>query len=128
MRDMQALNKLIEKKPQYPIEAYLFVLEALFHTRKKLKREKHVSGQELLEGIRDLALSRYGSMTKMVFEHWGIKRTIDFGKIVFNMVYEKILSKTKDDKLDDFNDVYDFDEAFIKNYHFEIKETKSTEK
>jgi len=128
MRDIQALLKIIENDRRYPIEAYYFVLEALFYTRKKLKKEKHVTGQELLGGIKDLALKRYGSMSKAVFEHWGVTKTIDFGNIVFNMVNEKILSKTEEDSLVDFQDIYDFDEIFVKNYHFEIEEKTNGKK
>jgi uncharacterized repeat protein (TIGR04138 family) len=67
-------------------------------------------------GIKDLALQRYGSMAKVVFEHWGVAATIDFGNIVINMVNENLLSKTPDDKLEDFENVYDFDEVFVKQY------------
>jgi len=125
MSDIQTLRKIVEKNPRYPVEAYLFVLEALFCTRKKFKKEKHVSGQELLEGIKDLALNRYGSTAKMVFNHWGIKKTVDLGDIVFNMVNAKLLSKTEEDSLDDFKDVYNFEDVFIKEYQFEIKVLKN---
>ena len=128
MSDIQTLRKIVEKDPRYPVEAYLFVLEALFCTRKKFKKEKHVSGQELLEGIKDLALNRYGSTAKMVFNHWGIKKTVDLGDIVFNMVNAKLLSKTEEDSLDDFKDVYDFEDVFIKDYQFEIKVLKNGNK
>ena len=128
MSDIQTLRKIVEKNPRYPIEAYLFVLEALFCTRKKFKKEKHVSGQELLEGIKDLALNRYGSTAKMVFNHWGIKKTVDLGDIVFNMVNAKLLSKTEEDSLDDFKDVYNFEDVFIKDYQFEIKVLKNGNK
>lgn len=128
MSDIQTLRKIVEKDPRYSVEAYLFVLEALFCTRKKFKKEKHVSGQELLEGIKDLALNRYGSTAKMVFNHWGIKKTVDLGDIVFNMVNAKLLSKTEEDSLDDFKDVYNFEDVFIKDYQFEIKVLKNGNK
>ena len=128
MRDIQTLLRIVEKDHRYPIEAYYFVLEALFYTREKLKKEKHVTGRELLGGIKELALKRYGSMSKAVFEHWGVKKTIDFGNIVFNMVNEKILSQTEEDSLTDFKDIYDFDEIFVKNYQFEVKERKNAKK
>ncbi len=128
MSDIQTLHKIVEKDPRYPVEAYLFVLEALFCTRKKFKKEKHVSGQELLEGIKDLALNRYGFTAKMVFNHWGIKKTVDLGDIVFNMVNAKLLSKTEEDSLDDFKDVYNFEDVFIKDYQFEIKVLKNGNK
>ena len=128
MDDVQALHEIIKRDPRYAIEAYLFVLEAVFYTRKKLNKEKHVTGRELLGGIKALALKYYGSTAKMVFEHWGIKKTIDFGNIVFNMVNEKVLSKTEEDSIDDFKDVYNFDEVFVRDYQFEIKESKNGRK
>jgi len=128
MNDIENLSKIVEKDPRYPIEAYLFVIEALFYTRKNLGIKGHVTGKQLLEGIKDLALQRYGTMTKMVFEHWGIKETIDFGNIVFNMVNEKVLGKTEKDKLDDFKDIYDFDEVFVKNYKLDVRGFKNVKK
>ncbi len=120
MDNIQSLRRITERDTRYPIEAYLFVLEALFHTRRIFKKEKHASGKELLEGIKDLALSRYGSMAKIVFEYWGVKNTIDFGHIVFNMVDENILSKTTDDKLSDFENVFDFNDVFDKGYTIRV--------
>jgi len=120
MEEIIALRKIVEKDSRYALEAYLFVLEAVFFTRRKFKINGHVTGQQLLEGIKDLAQKRYGLMAKVVFEHWGITKTLDFGNIVFNMVNEKILGKTEEDRLDDFNDVYDFDEVFVKNYPLQV--------
>lgn len=128
MKDVKNLAKIVEKDPRYPVEAYLFVIEALFYTREKLELEGHVTGKQLLEGIKDLALQRYGTMTKMVFEHWGVKETIDFGNIVFNMVNEKVLGKTEEDKIDDFKNIYDFDEVFVKNYKLDVKDFKNVKK
>ncbi len=82
--------------------------------------KKHVTGKQLLEGIKELALKRFGALAKMVFEHWGVRETIDFGNIVFNMVEEGILSKTEEDSIEDFRNVYDFEEVFVKNYKFEF--------
>lgn len=120
MDNIQSLRRITERDTRYPLEAYLFVLEALFHTRRMFKKEKHTSGRELLDGIKDLALSRYGSMAKIVFDYWGIRETIDFGHIVFNMVDENILSRTADDKLSDFEKVFDFEDVFEKGYRINV--------
>jgi uncharacterized repeat protein (TIGR04138 family) len=120
MRDHQNFKNIVEQDARYTIEAYIFVLEALQYTRKKIHAKGHVTGQQLLEGIKDLALERYGSMAKMVFEHWGVAKTIDFGNIVINMVNEKILSKTPEDKLEDFKNVYNFDDVFVKEYQLKL--------
>lgn len=117
-------DRILEKDPRYKIEAYIFVLEALYYAHTKFKVEKHVTGRQLLEGIKELGLKRFGPMTKMVFEYWGVKKTIDFGNIVFNMVNEGILSKTEEDKIEDFEDVYDFEELFVKNYKLDFDDKK----
>ncbi|MGB9719869.1 MAG: Minf_1886 family protein [bacterium] len=113
-------DRMLQKDPRYRLEAYIFVLEALHYARGKFNVEKHVTGKQLLEGIKELAIKKYGTMAKMVFEHWGVKKTVDFGNIVFNMVQEHVLSKTEEDKLEDFNEVYDFEEVFVKNYEFDF--------
>jgi uncharacterized repeat protein (TIGR04138 family) len=125
MNDIKTLQQIVEKDPRYPMEAYAFVLEALFYSREKLKIRGHVTGQQLLEAIRDLARERYGLMAKMVFAHWGITKTIDFGNIVFNMVKGKMLGKTAEDRIGDFKDIYDFDEVFVKNYPLDVEGFKN---
>ncbi len=106
------VEKITEKDPRYKSDAYEFLMQALFYTQKKLKRKGHVSGRELSEGIREFALEQYGPMVKTVFGHWGIKKTDDFGEIVFNMVDNELLGRTEEDSRNDFKDIYDFDEVF----------------
>ncbi|MCX8157741.1 MAG: hypothetical protein N3J91_15070 [Verrucomicrobiae bacterium] len=115
----EELEKILERDPRYDREAYHFVREALEHTQKMLKgrgrtrtETRHVTGQQLLEGIRELALQQFGPMAITVFEEWGIHRCEDFGEIVFNMVEQGLLSKTKEDSRADFQGGYDFDTAF----------------
>jgi uncharacterized repeat protein (TIGR04138 family) len=72
----------------------------------------HVSGQELLSGIREFALRQFGPMALTVLEEWGVKRCEDFGEIVFNMIESGLLAKTAEDSRDDFKGGYDFMEAF----------------
>jgi uncharacterized repeat protein (TIGR04138 family) len=81
------------------------------------KPERHVSGQELCEAIRQYALHLYGYMAKTVLNSWGLHTTGDFGEIVFSLVRAKQMRKTPHDRREDFDDVYDFDEAFRKNFH-----------
>ncbi|MCX7995894.1 MAG: hypothetical protein N3A65_09040 [candidate division WOR-3 bacterium] len=122
MSENSPLTRILQKDPRYRLEAYIFVLEALYYAREKFKVKKHVTGQQLLEGIKELALDRFGALAKMVFEYWGVKETIDFGNIVFNMVEEGILSKTENDSIEDFKNIYDFEEVFVKNYKFEFND------
>jgi len=116
-----ALAKIQAKDPRYHREAYLFVREALDHTQKAIaknprSRIRHVSGQELLEGIRAFALQQFGPMAKSVLAEWGICRCEDFGEIVFNMVEVGWLAKTNKDSRADFENGYDFDAAFRKPF------------
>ncbi len=108
----QAVERICLKDKRYHPDSYEFVLQALTFTQKEFKKNSHVSGKELLEGIRKFALEQYGSMARTVLQHWGITRTSDFGNIVFNMIEGKLLSKTEDDTKNDFDDVYDFSAAF----------------
>ena len=73
---------------------------------------RHVSGTELLEGIRRFALAEFGPLAMTVLNHWGISKTVDFGHLVFNLVEKGVLGKTSDDKLEDFADGYEFEHAF----------------
>ena len=109
-------ERILKKDKRYKLEAYTFVLSALNYTLNKIGTKRHLTGQELLLGIKDLAKEQYGLMAKEVLAHWGVHETIDFGHIVFNLIEAKLLSKTDEDKLDDFKDVYDFNEAFVKDY------------
>jgi len=126
------LPEVVEKDPRYPLEAYDFLFEALRHTLHMLGREpaqgatidpdSHVSGPQLLEGVRDLALREYGLMARTVFRMWGINRTADFGELVFNLVEANLMSKTPSDSREDFADVYDLDEVLVRDYKIDVRE------
>jgi uncharacterized repeat protein (TIGR04138 family) len=92
------------------------VLSALNHVLERLPEPRHISGQELAVGVRDLALERFGPMARTVLEHWGIQETRDVGRIVFALVEFNVLIKQEEDSLADFANVFDFDEAFQTNY------------
>lgn len=115
------LDKILAGDPRYQRDAYLFVREALDFTQKKLTKSergtvRHISGQELLDGIRDYALGQYGPMAHSLLTEWGVQRCEDFGEIVFNLVEWNILSKTEKDSREDFKGGYDFREAFIRPF------------
>lgn len=87
----EAIEFIRAKDPRYQAEAYSFVREALDYTQKNIARDKagtvrHVTGQELLTGIRDFALAQFGPMAMMLLNEWGVQNCQDFGEIVFNMV------------------------------------------
>jgi len=118
----ESVEQIAAGDPRYQRDAYFFVREALDHTQKRTGKAPaqdevcHVSGQELLDGIRDYALQQFGPMTLSVLEAWGIQRCEDFGEIVFNMVETRLLAKTEQDSREDFKSGYDFHEAFRKPF------------
>ena len=117
----EALELIRAKDPRYPRDAYLFVREALDYTQKHIGKDnkgriRHVTGKELLNGIRDYALEQFGPMAITVFDEWGIRTGRDFGEIVFNMVDFGLLAKTDTDSRTDFEGAYDFHEAFRKPF------------
>lgn len=123
------LEELIHRDPRYAYEAYEFVFAALSHTQemlgqarsgKETEEENHVTGPQLLAGVRDLALREYGLMARTVFRMWGINRTDDFGEIVFNLVEAGLMSKTAEDERRDFQAVYDLDDALTRDYRIDI--------
>jgi len=110
------IKHLAETDPRFRPEAYLLVLAALEDLIRTIGRKRHVSGQELCEGIRRYVLKEYGLMSKLVLESWGCRSTDDFGHIVYNLISVNMLSRTETDRIEDFHDVYDFDHAFTLDY------------
>lgn len=111
------LNKMVEETPRYHRDAYLFLREALEFTQKSVGKTnrnmvRHITGQELLNGIREYALAVYGPMAITVLQEWGITSCEDFGNMVFKMVENNLLRKTEQDSPADFKNGYSFDEAF----------------
>jgi uncharacterized repeat protein (TIGR04138 family) len=127
----EAVELILAKDSHYTREAYTFVREALDFTQKLVGKEsrgqiRHVSGQELLNGIRQFALQQFGPMAMTVFEEWGINNCRDFGEIVFNMVEIGLLAKTDKDTRDDFKNGYDFTDAFRKPFWPQNKSNPET--
>ncbi|MDP3041511.1 MAG: hypothetical protein Q8N62_02075 [Candidatus Omnitrophota bacterium] len=106
------VEKICLQDKRYKPDAYEFVLTGLGFTQKKLKKIAHVNGAQLARGLRDYAINQYGALSGRVLTYWGINQTQDFGNIVFNLIEKKLLSKTKEDSLLDFDAVYDFKAAF----------------
>lgn len=115
---LAAVEAVAEEDGRFHKAAYFFVYDALQYTVEKMgktplpKEQRHVSGRDLLGGISEYGLNQFGPLTRAVFAHWGLHQTRDFGQIVFNLVNAELMSKTPEDCLDDFVDVYDFDEEF----------------
>jgi len=122
------LEEIVEEVGLYPIEAYEFVHNGLGYTVNKLhgnkkdpKASRHVSGRDLCDGLREYALSKWGLMARTVLARWNIRKTYDFGRIVFAMVDNGLMQKTDEDTIDDFRDVFDFKTAFDAGYRIEMR-------
>lgn len=113
---LELLETLAQRSGRFRAEAYVWVLHVLEHTRTALARKDHISGRELLEGHRTLAIQEYGPMAFEVFRHWGLECTRDVGEIVFDLVDAELLRKTAEDTLADFEDIYDFHETFVERF------------
>jgi uncharacterized repeat protein (TIGR04138 family) len=113
-------KRATSKAGPYPIEAFNFVRDGLNYTVDRVHQEpcpvppdsRHISGRQLSMGLRDYAIERFGMLAPEVLSYWHIRRTEDFGRIVFAMIDLGLMSKTEDDTLEDFRGVYDFEEAF----------------
>ena len=117
----EALAAIIAQDPRYTEGAYLFVREALDFTMKELSKPaagegRHVSGAELLDGVRKLALREFGPMARTVLASWGIRASVDVGHVVFNLIRHAVLGKSDRDSLEDFANGYAFEDAFVKPY------------
>jgi len=116
----EAVEHLTVQDPRYHRDAYYFIREALDQAVKLRKRQVgeagHVTGQQICEGAKQVALKAYGPMVATVLDFWGIKRTEDFGEIVWNLIDLGVFGKTETDSRKDFENVYSFQEAFVEPY------------
>ncbi len=110
------MDRIRLRESRFDERAYLFVLAALEFVQQRLPERRHLTGRELAEGCRDMALVRYGVLARTVFEHWGIRTSADIGEVVFTLVDTGLLMSQPQDSKDDFIDVFDFDTAFDRNY------------
>ncbi len=127
--EKQSMEEVILSEGRYPPEAYGFLHEGLSHAAKKVHGvpaaqtgEHHVTGQEICEALRELAIERWGMMAKTVLEKWNIRATTDFGNMVYLMIEHGFMHKTEDDFIEDFRDVFDFHKAFGTEGQIELRE------
>jgi uncharacterized repeat protein (TIGR04138 family) len=114
----EGVTEIAKHDDRYSKEAYFFVSESLSFTQKMLDRKGHVTGRELLEGVKRYALDEFGYMARVVLESWGVKRTEDVGEIVFSMVNHSLLGKMETDIPEDFEGGYDFKKVFEEGFKF----------
>jgi len=136
----RSIAELLMRDRRYRLDAYSFVFDALQYAQEVLGMgaevhseasrsrrdddhpERHVTGQNLCEAIRQFALRQYGLMAKMVLESWGVNSTGDFGEIVFNLIRIGQMKKSPHDRREDFDDVYDFETAFRPEFRVTMAE------
>jgi uncharacterized repeat protein (TIGR04138 family) len=136
------IAELLRRDERYHFDAYVFVFEALQHAQQQMglgteqfvetagdetagdePPERHVTGQELCEAMRQYAHKQYGYLAKSVLNHWGIKSTGDFGEIVFNLIEIEQMRKTPNDRREDFDEVFDFAEGFQHSFEFSLPDS-----
>ena len=135
---LQAMRNLLEEDTRFKLEAYQFIRESLqyAHDHRDLlefadtaagpasgsSSTKHVTGQQLCEACRRYAIEQYGYLAKMVLASWGVESTSDFGELVYNLIRIEQMRKSDNDRREDFNDVYSFDDAFEPQFEFSVRD------
>jgi len=115
----KSLEKIAAEDGRFKPRAVRFVYEGLGYTVKKNVTEpKHVSGQILCSGLKELAVEKWGRLAMLVLNRWNIRNTRDFGEIVYLMIKNEWMSAQDADSIDDFNDVYDFKTVFKDQFEF----------
>ncbi len=110
------MDRIRLKEPRFHEHAYLFVLSALEYCQMRLPERRHLTGRELLEGCRALAIERYGVMARTVLGYWGLTCTADIGDVVFTLVDLGLLQSQPSDTKAEFDRVFDFEDAFDRDY------------
>ncbi|HXX93048.1 MAG TPA: Minf_1886 family protein [Planctomycetota bacterium] len=108
----EKLKAVVASDPRFPVPAYRFIYEGLDYTVRNIGCKRHVTGRELAEGLRNLAIEQFGGLALLVLGQWNIRRTEDFGAMVFNLVDAGLMSRADSDSIEDFADVYDFGKTF----------------
>jgi len=127
----KTLEQVADEVGTYALDAYHFVQDGLLYTGDKLhgprhlRQKRHVTGQQLAEALRDIAVKQWGMLARTVLERWGIVSTMDFGRIVYALINAGLLSKDNEDSIEDFRNVYDFRSAFDKTFRIELQTVKA---
>ena len=142
----RALLELVRRDRRYPLQAYLFIFEALHYAQEHLgwgreayseprgeedpenppRPQRHLTGQELCEAIRRYALEQFGYMARCVFRCWNVHSTSDFGEMVYNLIEAGLMQKTPEDRREDFDNVYQLDTALEYTPQFQLPWSQST--
>ncbi len=129
-QQQRSIEEILLANGYYPPEAFAFVQRGLASTVERLGRsdrpegERHVTGQELCWGLRDLAVAEFGLLARTVLNHLNIRRTDDFGRIVFYLIEHALMQKRPEDRQEDFHAVYDFREAMDHHCRIDLGDVK----
>src|SRR5690349_19648804 len=126
-KETKSIEQIVDDGDYFSADAYRFVEEGLSFTVQRIHRERtpaqgrHISGQQLCEGLRDYAIGRWGMMARTVLKRWGVTSTMDFGRIVYILIENGRLAKTEQDSIEDFRNVFDFATTLESSYRIPSK-------
>jgi len=121
MQFEQSVLTILKRDKRFDAQAYMFLKEALDFTLKRIAegnhgQARHVTGRELLEGFRDLALDQFGPMASTLMREWGVRKCLDVGDMVFHLIEEQVFGRQDSDRREDFSEVFDFEESLIRPF------------
>jgi uncharacterized repeat protein (TIGR04138 family) len=120
-----AVRRICERDKRFVPALYFFVRHGLDYLVKKRAEEsqqaagtphQHISGRQLLEGLREYALSEYGPAAYALLTRWGIQKSSDFGDIVFSLIAENMLGKSPNDRREDFDNGFDLELGLLEPF------------
>ena len=121
----KSIEEIALEDGRYDVKALMFVHEGLGRTIQELRsgqisdpEQRHISGAELSRGLASLAIEQWGRLARTVFHKWSVRTTRDFGEIVYLMIANNWMSGQENDSIEDFDNVFDFEEMFEKNFTF----------
>jgi uncharacterized repeat protein (TIGR04138 family) len=121
------IEEIAAQDGRYSPEALKFIYEGLGATIRQIREAQgedqphHITGAELSKGLAQLAIERWGRLSRLVLNHWGVRTTRDLGEIVYLMISHKWMTAQENDSIEDFDDVYDFEEVFEKQFKFKLQ-------
>jgi uncharacterized repeat protein (TIGR04138 family) len=121
MQFEQSVLSILKREKRFDAQAYFFLKDALDHTLKHISetndgQARHVTGKELLEGFRDLALDQFGPMASTLMREWGVRKCLDVGDMVFHLIEEQVFGKQDSDRREDFSEAFDFEESLVRPF------------
>lgn len=130
----KSIQEIAKLDGRYSLRAFQFVHEGLEYAVKKFygigqpsDEPHHITGKQLCEGLAEFASDKWGRMAKVALNQLGIKSTNDFGNIVYLMVEHKWMHARPEDSIEEFQEVYEFEEIFEKKYDFSAAKQKETQ-